>query len=118
MLVGLALGQTGGVVGAIGQAFGIDDLALETAGVGDESQVVVSGYLTEDLRISYGVGIFSPIAELTLRYTLWRNLYLQAVSGAAQAVDLVYIFSSPGTAARSGRSLSRDHASQHRGHRP
>ncbi|AMD00962.1 translocation/assembly module TamB domain-containing protein [Halomonas chromatireducens] len=95
-LVGLTLGQTGGAVGAIGQAFGIDDLALETAGMGDESQVVVTGYLTEDLRISYGVGIFSPIAELTLRYTLWRNLYVQAVSGAAQAVDLVYTFSRPG----------------------
>ena len=95
-LVGLTLGQTGGMVGAIGQAFGIDDLALETSGAGDESQVVVSGYLTEDLRVSYGVGIFSPIAELTLRYTLWRNLYVQAVSGAAQAVDLVYIFTRPG----------------------
>ncbi|MCE8031711.1 translocation/assembly module TamB [Billgrantia tianxiuensis] len=95
-LVGLTLGQTGGVVGAIGQAFGIDDLALETTGVGDESQVVVSGYLTEDLRVSYGVGIFSPIAELTLRYTLWRDLYVQAVSGAAQAIDLVYVFTRPG----------------------
>ncbi|WP_231489635.1 translocation/assembly module TamB domain-containing protein [Billgrantia saliphila] len=95
-LVGLTLGRTGSAVGAIGQAFGIDDLALETAGSGDESQVVVSGYLTEDLRISYGVGIFSPIAELTLRYTLWRDFYVQAVSGAAQAVDLVYIFTRPG----------------------
>ncbi|WP_245904445.1 translocation/assembly module TamB domain-containing protein [Billgrantia lactosivorans] len=95
-LVGLTLGRTGGAVGAIGQAFGIDDLALETSGVGDDSQVVVSGYLTEDLRVSYGVGIFSPIAELTLRYTLWRDLYVQAVSGAAQAVDLIYIFTRPG----------------------
>ncbi|MDR5905879.1 translocation/assembly module TamB domain-containing protein [Franzmannia qiaohouensis] len=92
-LIGLSLSQTGGAVGQIGQAFGVDDLALETAGTGDESQVVVSGQLTDDLRVSYGVGIFSPIAELTLRYTLWRNLYLQAVSGAAQAVDLVYQFS-------------------------
>lgn len=95
-LIGLTLGQTGGAVGAIGQAFGIDDLALETAGIGDESQVVVSGQLTEDLRLSYGVGIFSPIAELTLRYTLWRDFYVQAVSGAAQAVDLIYSFSRPG----------------------
>lgn len=95
-LIGLTLGQTGGAVGAIGEAFGISDLALETAGTGEESQVVVSGQLTDDLRISYGVGVFSPIAELTLRYTLWRNLYLQAVSGAAQAVDLVYAFSRPG----------------------
>ncbi|MDI5932960.1 translocation/assembly module TamB domain-containing protein [Halomonas kalidii] len=95
-LLGLTLGRTGGAVGAIGEAFGIDDLSLETAGVGDESQVRVSGQLTEDLRVSYGVGVFSPIAELTLRYTLWRNLYLEAVSGVAQAVDLVYTFSRPG----------------------
>ncbi|WP_416140666.1 translocation/assembly module TamB domain-containing protein [Halomonas sp. HK25] len=99
-LIGLTLGQTGGAVGAIGEAFGISDLGLEAAGTGDESQVVVSGQLTDDLRISYGVGVFSPIAELTLRYTLWRNLYLQAVSGAAQAVDLVYAFSRPGTPPR------------------
>jgi translocation and assembly module TamB len=95
-LLGLTLGRTGGAVGAFGQAFGVDDLALETAGAGDESQVVVSGQLSDDLRVSYGVGVFTPIAELTLRYNLWRNLYLEAVSGAAQAVDLVYTFSLPG----------------------
>ncbi|SFU28858.1 autotransporter assembly complex protein TamB [Halomonas korlensis] len=95
-LVGMTLGRTGGAVGAIGQAFGVDDLNLETAGAGDESQVVLSGQLTDDLRLSYGVGLFSPIAELTLRYTVWRNLYLEAISGAAQAVDLVYAFSREG----------------------
>lgn len=95
-LLGLTLGQTGGAVGAIGEAFGVSDLAIETAGIGEGSQVVVTGQLTEDLRVSYGVGVFSPIAELTLRYTLWRNLYLEAVSGAAQAVDLVYTFTRPG----------------------
>lgn len=95
-LIGMSLGRTGGAVGSIGEAFGIDDLTLDTAGAGDDSQVALSGQLTDDLRISYGVGIFSPIAELTLRYTLWRNLYVQAVSGANQAVDLIYTFSRAG----------------------
>ncbi|MGO2990773.1 MAG: autotransporter assembly complex protein TamB [Halomonadaceae bacterium] len=95
-LIGMSLGRTGGAVGSIGEAFGIDDLALDTTGVGDDSQVALSGQLSDDLRISYGVGIFSPIAELTLRYTLWRNLYVQAVSGANQAVDLIYTFSRQG----------------------
>ncbi|SEK24621.1 translocation and assembly module TamB [Halomonas daqiaonensis] len=95
-LIGLTLGQTGGAVGALGEAFGIDDLSLDTAGAGEESQVVVTGNLTDRLSIGYGVGVFSPIAELTLRYQLWRNLYLEAVSGASQAVDLVYKFSLPG----------------------
>lgn len=96
-LIGITLGQTGGAVGAIGEAFGISDLTLDTAGAGEESQVVVSGNLTERLSIGYGVGVFSPIAELTLRYQLWRSLYLEAISGASQAVDLVYSFSLPGT---------------------
>ncbi|WP_235818900.1 translocation/assembly module TamB domain-containing protein [Vreelandella massiliensis] len=95
-LIGMSLGRTGGAVGSIGEAFGIDNLTLDTTGAGDESQVELSGQLTDDIRISYGVGIFSPIAELTLRYTLWRNLYLQAVSGASQAVDLIYEFNLPG----------------------
>ncbi|SES16511.1 translocation and assembly module TamB [Vreelandella subterranea] len=95
-LIGMSLGRTGGAVGSIGEAFGIDDLTLDTAGSGEDSQVALSGQLTDDIRISYGVGIFSPIAELTLRYTLWRNLYVQAVSGANQAVDLIYTFSRSG----------------------
>ncbi|PSJ23474.1 translocation/assembly module TamB [Halomonas sp. ND22Bw] len=95
-LIGVTLGQAGGAVGAIGEAFGIDDLSLDTSGSGEDSQVVVTGNLTDRLSVGYGVGIFSPIAELSLRYKLWRDLYLEAVSGANQAVDLIYTFSLPG----------------------
>ncbi|UYG09521.1 translocation/assembly module TamB domain-containing protein [Halomonas sp. M4R1S46] len=95
-LIGVTLGRAGGAVGAIGEAFGIQDLSLDTAGTGEESQVVVTGNLTDRLSVGYGVGVFSPIAELTLRYKLWRDFYVEAVSGAAQAVDLIYTFSLPG----------------------
>ncbi|GEN22084.1 DUF490 domain-containing protein [Halomonas cupida] len=95
-LIGITLGKTGGAVGALGESFGIQDLSLDTAGSGEDSQVVVSGRLTDRLEVGYGVGVFSPIAELTLTYQLWRDLYLEAVSGAAQAVDLIYSFSFPG----------------------
>lgn len=92
-LIGLSLSRTGGAIGQLGQAFGVQDLSVDTSGSGADSQVVVSGYLFDGLQVSYGVGIFSPIAELTLRYQLWQNLYVEAVSGAAQAVDLIYSFS-------------------------
>ncbi|HSH48884.1 MAG TPA: translocation/assembly module TamB domain-containing protein, partial [Halomonas sp.] len=95
-LIGVTLGQAGSSVGALGEAFGIQDLTLDTAGSGEESQVVVSGELSDRLSIGYGVGVFSPIAELSLRYKIWRNLYAEAVSGAAQAVDLIYTYSLPG----------------------
>ncbi|WP_024952728.1 autotransporter assembly complex protein TamB [Cobetia crustatorum] len=92
-LIGMSLAQSGKVVGQLGQTFGIRDLSLDSSGSGDDSQVVVSGYIAPDLKLSYGVGLFSPIAELTLRYKLFRDFYVQAVSGAAQAVDLLYSFS-------------------------
>ena len=92
-LIGLSIAQSGSTVGAIGETFGIQDLTLDTAGTGDNSKVVVSGYVLPRLKVSYGVGVFSPIAELTLRYRLMQNLYLQGVSGTAQALDLIYTFS-------------------------
>jgi translocation and assembly module TamB len=91
-LVGLGIAQSGQVVGKIGETFGVSNLALDTEGVGDSSQVVVSGYVLPGLQVKYGVGIFDSLATLTLRYRLMPKLYLEAVSGIDQALDLLYQF--------------------------
>lgn len=67
-------------------------LSIRYSGVGDKSQVVVSGKITNDLQVKYGVGIFNSLATLTLRYRLMPKLYLEAVSGVDQALDLLYQF--------------------------
>lgn len=92
MLIGMGVAQSGQLVGKIGEAFGVSDLALDTQGVGDSSQVVVSGYVLPGLQVKYGVGIFDSLATLTLRYRLMPKLYLEAVSGLDQALDLLYQF--------------------------
>ncbi|WP_213990465.1 translocation/assembly module TamB domain-containing protein [Sodalis sp. dw_96] len=92
MLIGMGVAQTGQLVGKIGAAFGVSNLTLDTQGVGDESQVVVSGYVTPGLQVKYGVGIYDSLATLTLRYRLMPRLYLEAVSGLNQALDLLYQF--------------------------
>ena len=43
-----------------------------------------------DLRIEYGAGVFNAISEMKVRYELILRLYLQAVSGVNQAIDLIY----------------------------
>ncbi|WP_342754715.1 translocation/assembly module TamB domain-containing protein [Pantoea sp. MBD-2R] len=91
-LVGLGLAQSGQVVGKIGETFGVSNLALDTAGVGDSQQVQVSGYVLPGLQVKYGVGIFDSLATLTLRYRLMPKLYLEAVSGIDQALDVLYQF--------------------------
>ncbi len=92
MLVGMGVAQSGKLVGKIGEAFGVSNLALDTQGVGESSQVVVSGYVLPGLQVKYGVGIFDSLATLTLRYRLMPKLYLEAVSGIDQALDLLYQF--------------------------
>ncbi|MCC3719537.1 translocation/assembly module TamB [Rouxiella badensis] len=92
MLIGMGVAQSGKLVGKIGEAFGVSNLSLDTQGVGDSSQVVVSGYVLPGLQVKYGVGIFDSLATLTLRYRLMPKLYLEAVSGIDQALDLLYQF--------------------------
>lgn len=91
-LIGMSIASSGRLVGEIGEAFGVSDLSLDTEGAGDNSQVTVSGYLTRDLQLKYGIGIFQPIGQFTLRYRLMRSLFLEAVSGLDNAVDLLYKF--------------------------
>jgi translocation and assembly module TamB len=91
-LIGLGVAQSGQVMGKIGETFGVSNLALDTTGVGDSQQVQVSGYVLPGLQVKYGVGIFDSLATLTLRYRLMPKLYLEAVSGVDQALDLLYQF--------------------------
>ncbi|MDF7670185.1 translocation/assembly module TamB [Orbaceae bacterium ESL0721] len=90
MLVGLGTAKSGKFISNVGNLFGIKNLTLDTQGAGNSSKVVVSGYILPDLQLKYGVGIFDAIATFTLRYRLMPKLYLEATSGLAQTLDLIY----------------------------
>ncbi|WP_237483548.1 autotransporter assembly complex protein TamB [Vibrio hippocampi] len=91
-LIGLSLARSGKVVGEIGQAFGVKDLQLDTAGTGDDSQVTVSGYVLPGLQVKYGVGIFNSLGEFTVRYRIIEDFYVEAVSGLYSSVIFLYQF--------------------------
>lgn len=88
--ISLGLTQVNKVTGKIGEGFGIRDLTLEAEGSGDDTSVVASGYLSDDLSIRYGVGIFEPISTVALRYDLGKYFYLEAASGLAASLDIFY----------------------------
>lgn len=86
----LGLNQANKITGALGAEFGIRDLTLEAEGSGEQTAVVASGYLTDELSIRYGVGIFEPVTTVALRYDLGRYFYLEAASGLAASLDIFY----------------------------
>ena len=91
-LIGLGASQTGRIVGSVGEALGIRGLTVDTAGGGDDTQVVVSGYVLPGLQVKYGMGVFDAVTTLTLKYRLLPQLYLQAVSGESQNLGLLWKF--------------------------
>ncbi|MGM0767113.1 MAG: translocation/assembly module TamB domain-containing protein [Pseudomonadota bacterium] len=86
----LGLTQASKVTRGLGDELGIRNLTLEAEGSGDEASVVASGYITDELSLRYGVGIFEPITTVALRYDLGRYFYLEAASGLAASLDIFY----------------------------
>ena len=64
MLLGAGIGQAGGVVTGLAESLGFSDVALDTAGSGDDTQVNISGYVMPGLQVQYGVGVFTSISEV------------------------------------------------------
>lgn len=88
--ISMGLGGTRALTNQIGRTFGLSGLALDAQGAGNDTQVSVTGYITPDLYLRYGVGIFTPVTKLTLRYQVNRRLYVEASSSVERAVDLFY----------------------------
>ncbi|MBX2885329.1 MAG: translocation/assembly module TamB domain-containing protein [Granulosicoccus sp.] len=47
-------------------------------------------YLTPELYVSYGIGLFDAINTFNLRYSLTDRLSLESVSGSGNSADLIY----------------------------
>lgn len=89
-----ALGAFGGeaLLGRVGEEVGVSDVQLATESQGENTFVTVSGHLSSRLYLRYGVGVFSPVNKLTLRYRISRRFYLEAVSSLENAINFFYSF--------------------------
>lgn len=72
------------------ERIGISQVQLES---NDEGRVGISGYIGDDLMVKYAIGVFNPGYEMTVRYFLLSQLYLESVSGTlGQSLDIYYGF--------------------------
>lgn len=91
----LMLGLTGGeALGKrIGESLGFDEVTVGSdPGEGvTQASLLVGKYLTPELFVSYGVGLFEPVSTLRLRYALssrWKLVGQAAALGSS--ADLFY----------------------------
>ncbi|MDX2321152.1 MAG: hypothetical protein QNK26_11225, partial [Moritella sp.] len=71
----------------------VKDFAIDTQGQGSDTRVEMSGYVLPGVQIRYGIGIFSALSEVIVRYEILPKLYIELVSGVDSAVDIYYKFS-------------------------
>jgi translocation and assembly module TamB len=90
----LALGIKGGrgIATSIAEQLGIQDFQIDTVGGGGESQVQLSGRLSPNLFLSYGVGVLMPVNTLKLRYNLTESFYVETAQSVESALDFFYTF--------------------------
>ncbi|WP_432459355.1 autotransporter assembly complex protein TamB [Agarivorans sp. QJM3NY_25] len=92
MLLSAGVNRAGGLVGNVGNTLGVKDLSLATAGSGSATQVEVSAYILPGVQVRYGMGVFDPVNELTVKYELLPKLFIEAFSGLNSALDIYYEF--------------------------
>ncbi len=87
-----SLGLRGGnlLAKTIGTGIGLDEARIETKGDLKQASFVAGRYLTPNLYISYGIGIFDPISTLRLRYVISRHWTIEAQKGQAIGADVLY----------------------------
>ncbi|QOL25228.1 translocation/assembly module TamB domain-containing protein [Thalassotalea sp. LPB0316] len=81
-----------GVTDMVEELTGIRQLEIDTYGEGDDTQVTVSGMVTDHIYLKYGIGVYQPLNEITMRLYLIQQSWLETVSGLNNSIDIYYSF--------------------------
>lgn len=92
LLVGFGVTNSFGLFDQIEKIPLINNIAVDTEGEGDKTQATVSGYVGNRVYLKYGIGVYEPINELTVRMFLFNRFWLEIVSGIEQSTDFYYSF--------------------------
>lgn len=92
LLVGFGVTNSVGLFKQIEKIPLVNNLTVDTEGAGDDTQATVSGYIGNRIYLKYGIGVYEPINELTVRLFMLNRFWLEIVSGIEQSSDLYYSF--------------------------
>lgn len=87
---GGAINNIGSTAKGVIETFGFKNVQLDA---NDDGRVAVSGFIGDSLMVKYGIGVFNPGYEMTVRYYIFSQLYLESVSGTlSQSLDIYYSY--------------------------
>jgi autotransporter translocation and assembly factor TamB len=75
---------------SLAPSVGLDEARIETGSSQNKAQLVVGKYLSPQLYVGYGIGIYEPISTLRMRYLLSARWSIEAITGDQQSTDLLW----------------------------
>lgn len=87
--IALGLGA-GKVLGQVGEQVGVDEIRFSQVGNREEASLILGKYLSPDLYVGYGIGLFDAVNSFRVNYQLSSNWTLEAISGIQSSADLIY----------------------------
>jgi len=89
-IASLGIDRSQGLSNQVRSKLGLDVLSIDATDDINNSVLTIGKYLTPDIFIRYGVGLFDNESKVAVDYTLSERLKLQAESGEYQSVDIIY----------------------------
>lgn len=76
---------------SLGEAFGLDSLQLNSGEGSKSTSLMLGKYLSPDLYVGYGVGLFSAINNFNVKYRVSKRLMFESNSSVSGiGADLIY----------------------------
>ncbi len=86
----LPLSKSNALTNKIGNEFGLDEAGISSEDGVENAAFVLGKYLTPELYVSYGIGLFDGSNMLKMRYQLSKHFTLETETGTQSGVDLRY----------------------------
>lgn len=90
----LALGMQGGnfLGEQLGQAFGVDEVLLDSTGENlENTSLFIGKHLSSRLYVKYGIGLIEPVNTFFIRYRLTEHLHFESQTGGDRSgADIFY----------------------------
>jgi translocation and assembly module TamB len=90
--LGVRLVKSTGVIRKLDAVPLIHSIEVDAEGTGHNTQATISGYVGERIYLKYGVGVYEPVNEMTVRFYFLSRLWLETVSGLKNSADIYYSF--------------------------
>jgi len=78
------------LLGNVGRKLGVEEMRVEQVGDRDQASLVLGKYLSPDLYVSYGIGLYEAVSTFRVRYRLSSKWTLEAASGLKSSADFLY----------------------------